>query len=352
MKIIHITTSLNSGGLENIMVDIANEQNRLGHQVAIIVVNKGVEPTISSRIDKNIQIFFIGRKPGSWRIVPIIKLWLIFRKLSNYDIIHAHGIYLGKVLRCLTKTKIILTIHGVNKDIKPLRYYNKLFAISGAVRTDIENRSDFKPLVVYNGIETKSIKTKQQLFEDGNFKIIQVSRLVHEIKGQDILLRAIKHCIENEGFNSPRITLDFVGDGQSRGILERLTKELGISHRVRFLGNKSRNWVYENLCCYDLFVQPSRYEGFGITVAEAMAAKVPVIVANRDGPAEILDFGKYGWLFENENICDLALKIEEVKILSQNDELSDLLESAYKHCIKNYDIQITVKNYIKQYNIV
>jgi glycosyltransferase involved in cell wall biosynthesis len=349
MKICHINTSLNNGGLENMMVDIANEQCRLGHKVAIIVVNKGVESSIADRIDKKVKIYFIGRTPGSRSVIPLIKLWVLFRRLSSFDIIHAHGIYLGKLIRKLTRIKTCLTIHDVGKDINPLKHYHKLFAISAAVKSDIEKRSNFAPVVVYNGIRTSSVKTKKQPGDDSVFKIIQVSRLEHEKKGQDVLLRALKVCIEKKDVNDPMITLDLAGDGKSMDYLKNLTHELGLSDRVTFLGNKSREWVYENLCEYDLFVQPSRYEGFGLTVVEAMAAKVPVIAAHNDGPAEVLGSGKYGFLFKNGDAADLGKQIFRVSELFKKKEVETIVEEAYCHAKNNFDIQHTAINYIQEY---
>jgi len=320
--------------------------------VAIVVVNKGVEPSIADRIDKKVMTHFIGRTPGSRGIIPLIKLWLLFRRLSSFDVIHAHGHHLGKLLRYLTKKPVVLTIHSLNNNISPLKHYHKLFVISGAVKSDIEKRSNLKPVVVYNGIKTSSIKKRQQPKGDGVFKIIQVSRLEHEKKGQDVLLRALKLCIEKKDVNDPMITLDFAGDGKSMDYLKKLTSELGLYDHVKFLGNKTREWVYENLCEYDLFVQPSRYEGFGLTVAEAMAAKVPVIAASHDGPAEVLDFGRYGFLFKNEDHADLAKKIRELLKMKPNNELRELVESAYQHCVNNFDIGITAENYVKQYGVL
>lgn len=54
---------------------------------------------------------------------------------------------------------------------------------------------------------------------------------------------------------------------------------------------KNQEWIYHNLCNFDLFIQPSRFEGFGLTVAEAIAAKVTVLVSNIQGPMEIIDDG-------------------------------------------------------------
>ena len=57
-------------------------------------------------------------------------------------------------------------------------------------------------------------------------------------------------------------------------------------------GFKSREYVYENLCQYDLYVQPSIFEGFGLTLAEAIAAEVPVITSDLEGPVEVIAGGQ------------------------------------------------------------
>ena len=61
---------------------------------------------------------------------------------------------------------------------------------------------------------------------------------------------------------------------------------------------KPQPYIVEHMADYDLLVQPSRWEGFGLTVAEAMAAKVLVSVSEGQGPAEVTCGYFYGWIFD------------------------------------------------------
>lgn len=109
---------------------------------------------------------------------------------------------------------------------------------------------------------------------------------------------------------------------------------------------KNQEWIYHNLCNFDLFIQPSRFEGFGLTVAEAIAAKVTVLVSNIQGPMEIIDDGKYGIIFKSEDEEDCALKLKE--FMAQGKDKSQI-ESAYMHIVEKYDVSITIKKYLEVY---
>lgn len=102
------------------------------------------------------------------------------------------------------------------------------------------------------------------------FVVGTVSRL-ESIKGLETLLRAA---------DSLRVRLMIAGDGKERGALERLARELGASDRITFLG--SRRDIPELLGAWDAFALHSRSESFGMAVAEAMLAGLPV-VATRVG---------------------------------------------------------------------
>ena len=102
-----------------------------------------------------------------------------------------------------------------------------------------------------------------------------------------------------------------------------------------------------HLCDYDLFVQPSRYEGFGLTVAEAMAAKVPVLVSSGQGPEEVTRGDLYGWVFQNGEIVSLTESIEQ--IYSNYELCLEKVESARNYVCNSFDVRETANRYIKEY---
>ena len=104
--------------------------------------------------------------------------------------------------------------------------------------------------------------------------------------------------------------------------------------------------IFEHLCEYDLFVQPSINEGFGLTVAEAMAAKVPVLVSENQGPLEIIDNGKYGFSFKNGDSDDCANKIMDI-IERGFDET--MIEEGYKRVKTLFSIEQTASIYLQEY---
>jgi len=345
MKIAHINFGLSNGGLENMMVDIANLQAKAGHDVSIIIINDSIDQDISNRISSHVTTYFTKRKKGSKNLFALINLfWAIYR--NNYDIIHSHTVSVGFYLRFIRGPKKIITLHGLNKNTSQLKYYDRLISISEAVKDDVVERSGLLSEVILNGINTKKIKVKNNSYIDRSFKIVQVSRLLHEKKGQDLLLHAINEIIKQKKINA--LEVHFVGDGPSRSYLINLANQLSIQSSIKFLGNKPRQWVYDNLCNYDLFVQPSRFEGFGLTVAEAMAAKIPVVVADNDGPSEIINKGEYGWMFKSESVKDLTEKIIQVYNYSEND-LNELTERAYNHCVTSFDVNATSRQYLDHY---
>ncbi|SHE69562.1 Glycosyltransferase involved in cell wall bisynthesis [Mariniphaga anaerophila] len=343
MKITHIIYSLNTGGTETMLVDIANEQAKT-EDVSVIIVNKSINEYIAGKFHDGIKTYRIEREPGSRNPLKLVKFNLLLKEI-NPDVIHCHNHTLINLIKWPLKGVKYLTVHALNYPIVNFNKYDKLFAISESVKKDILSKGNYKVQVVYNGIHTELITQKKHFKPDAPFKIIQVSRLNHTQKGQHILIEALSLIKKN----NPKLqfTADFIGEGESLDYLKKLVDKNDLSQNIRFWGNQTRSFVYQNLHKYDLLVQPSLFEGFGLTVAEAMAAKVPVLVSNINGPMEIIGNGEYGAYFKSEKIDDCADKIERIIKKYEFQKITTL--KAYNYCFANFSIESTSEKYLNNY---
>ncbi|MFW9928434.1 MAG: glycosyltransferase, partial [Candidatus Thorarchaeota archaeon] len=193
MKIVHINYSLTAGGAETLLVDIVNEQSKT-QDVSMVIINQYYDKELFKGIDEKVKLFFLNRKPGSNNFFKLLKLWRI---LINFkpDVIHCHNHTLVRIM--VFRKKCVLTVHDVNIPVNNFKHYKKVFAISDSVKTDIEKRSKIKPVLVYNGIKIDEVKCKEDYTLD-TFKILQVSRLDHEKKGQHLLLNALKILVHEK----------------------------------------------------------------------------------------------------------------------------------------------------------
>lgn len=344
MRILHLLPGLMTGGQETMIINIANCQAKL-HNVMVMIINNDYDLKLLLGFDENVEVCLINRPRSSKNPYYLFKLNQKIIKWHPY-VVHLHYEKLIKYIIPLGY-KVVYTIHDTTINAFDLNRNHNVVAISKCVQEDVMKRTPLKPAIVYNGINIERIKEKKACKayqRDEPFNIVQVSRLAHHKKGQHILLQAIA-VLQNKGFAN--IMLDLIGDGDSLEYLEQLVADYEIKN-VRFLRNKSVQFINEHLKDYDLFVQPSLFEGFGLTVAEAMAAKVPVIVSENDGPLEIVNNGIYGLTFKNGSIEDCAIKIEEI-INTSVDILQERVDTAWDYVNNNFNVKTTADNYIKFY---
>ncbi|CCE24384.1 putative glycosyl transferase [Methylotuvimicrobium alcaliphilum 20Z] len=155
--------------------------------------------------------------------------------------------------------------------------------------------------VAYNGIRTELFQPKHQADADKKLRLLNVGRLV-PIKGQDLLLHALKKVCD-QGHS---VHLRIIGEGPERETLESLIQRLGLQNYVELLGAQPQETVCEYLNKTDVFVMPSRSEGFAVACLEAMAMELPVIASNVTGFPEAITDYKTGILVGLENIDQLA----------------------------------------------
>jgi glycosyltransferase involved in cell wall biosynthesis len=134
--------------------------------------------------------------------------------------------------------------------------------------------------------------------------------------------------------------------------LETLTNELEMEQNVCFLGSKERSWIYEHLCEFDLLIQPSLYEGFGLTLIEGIAAGLPVLASKIGGPAEIIREIPSGFLFNAGEVDDCVSAVKKIIDLTVQDKMQDLCFAAHQFVIQKFSISQTASNYLRSYKMV
>ena len=360
MKVAHIFWSLTYGGIETMLVNIANAQAADGAEVHVVVINDLYKEELIRAFDDGVTVHLLHRKYRSKGIGFIFRLNRLLMKIKP-DAIHLHGsriytfLWRKRLSRVASATLHALPTGSVRRGglagrVFPFLfssgnvYYidkvKQVFAISEAVKDELWKNYGVTSTVVYNGILTGIFRVREDRDPKDALRIVMVSRLEHDNKGQDLLIEAAKKL-------NGSVHVDFIGDGSSRDFLENMVKELQVETTVSLLGSKTQKYIADHLADYDLFVQPSRWEGFGLTVAEAMAARVPVLVSSGQGPAEVTCGDKYGWVFENGNVDDLTNKIKY--IYNHYDEAMEKANNALNYVRDIYDVSVTARIYLDLY---
>lgn len=146
------------------------------------------------------------------------------------------------------------------------------------------------------------------------YRLLFAGRLVY-FKGADILLQAMKR-LQDEGLP---VLLDLVGDGPEREKLEALIVEHGLRN-VTLHGWLGLQALAERYTNAHIFVHPSRKEGFGKVLVEAMSYGLPIVGADVGVSRELVQKNQVGLLFQNENAVDLA---DQIKKMINSDDLID-----------------------------
>lgn len=344
MKVVHIIFNIQLGGAETMLVDIISNQLKLGYDVSLIVINSGYNKSLLAKIDAKIKIVYIMRPESSKNPWYIFKLNYKLAKLSP-DVVHVHNDKIMAMVLKRKRTKYVITIHDTRINLKYFKRVDEVCSISKAVKDDIYNRYGIHASLVYNGIEIEKVLVNNRKLDCNEFKILQIGRLVHQKKGQDILIRAVSLLSTRL---SCKLKIDFIGEGPSLQYLQQMVASFNLTGCVNFRGAQNRQYIYEHIKDYDLLVQPSIYEGFGLTVVEGMAAKIPVLVTKNEGPLEIIDGGKYGEYFDINDVEGCASKLLSImQSYSTYKHIADV--DAYKFICENFDIANTVKGYDKLY---
>jgi glycosyltransferase involved in cell wall biosynthesis len=346
MKITHCLFTMETGGSQILAVELLNELCAV-HEVSLIIINNKYNERLLDQLDKRVSVYYINRKEGSKNPFPVIKLnWLLTR--LKPDVVHCHEPKFAKMI-ALNRLKILYTIHDIGIPVAGYELYDKLVAISNAVCKDVMAKINFPVNTVYNGVSIKRYRQRCQyeLAPGEVIKLVQVSRLFHEKKGQHILLQALHRIVYEYRFTG--VSLDFIGSGNSIEYLTALVATLKLQDHVRFIGEKDRDWLFTRLCEYNILVQPSLYEGFGLTILEGFAAGLPVLASNIDGPAEIISKMPGGFLFNSGDTDSCSGELYKIIKLYTGNGMGSKMEQTISIVNQQYSIESCAREYLMEY---
>lgn len=191
------------------------------------------------------------------------------------------------------------------------RKYEKIFVVSNEARNvfcGIFPEFAGKTEVFYNIIDQETIRQLAEsaaTYNDGfpGKRILTVGRISEE-KGQRAAIRAMKLVIEKH----PEVRWYFVGEGKDMTFCQSLVCQEGLDNDIVFLGLQKNPYGYMRDC--DLYVQPSRHEGYCITLAEALCFNKPVVATDFSGALEQLEGKTDAWIADSSP-GSLAEKIDD-----------------------------------------
>jgi len=230
------------------------------------------------------------------------------------------------------------------KNYSGLTNSNFIISLSQYTKNKIlENNKNLKiSILVINPIvdieRFKILDTKTKVFSQYNLPfnkkiILTICRLAksEKYKGYDKVIQALPKILEQV----KDAVYVLIGDGDDLVDVKKLIEELNLKEKVYLLGAIKNEFIPQILNTADVFIMPSKGEGFGIVFIEALACGVPVIAGNKDASKEALLNGELGILVDPDNIDEIAEAI--IKVLKGE---------APKHLYdKNYLRQKAIENF-------
>ena len=333
-KILFVTQSLGRGGMERVLVSIANALVKAGLDVTILCY----DPNDALRCELDERVKYIYKPRKEFRVMPHIphirryydvrkwkwehrssakKLYKYYVGKEKYDV--EIGFWRGPSIKIVSgstnkSSKKLAWVHTDLRLCNPqslLMWFNSLeecreaySKMDNVVCVSAEAAEGFKEKIglsenvtyIYNMIPADEVIERSAEpceLEKRKFTIVTVGRLIPD-KCQDRIIKAAKK-LTDEGFD---FDVWIVGGGGIEDELKTLTESLGMTNI--FLTGSQAN-PYSFMKNADLFVLSSRREGFAIVIPEAMACGLPVVSTACTGPVEILEDGKYGLIVENSD---------------------------------------------------
>jgi len=323
MKIAHLTTHMNVGGIPVYIQMLTRAHHAMGLKQIVISTGGTLEESMRAldipTFHFDLRTKFEFHPKLFWAIPGIIRIL----KQEKVDLIHSHTRVtqvLAAIIEKLTGIKHISTCHGfyqprLGRKIFPA-WGHRVIAISSLVKNDllkthsiaeasirqITNGIDVGRFVKASAPELRAAARVEWGLSPDHFAICMIARLIIE-KGPEDFVQAI--ALLNSKY--PNLRGFIVGDGPDAERVWEKIKNLGLTNCIRLTGNVAN--VERILAACDAFIHPVRVpEGFGLSIAEAMATGVPVIVNDQWALKEVFhnNNNNMGELIPSKNPSKIA----------------------------------------------
>ena len=332
-KILFVLPWLKLGGLERVQVNIANALAERGYDVTVMALEP--ENDLQSELSDKVHYVYKPYKPhpimrripyirnkfyddGMWETrAPAKKLYKYYVGNERYDV--EIGFFRGLSIKIISGStnKNSVKLAWVHNDFRKATGYKNNFKDMQAVKSAYgkfdkvvcvsrEAKEGFKEVIgdtgnlitVYNVLPIEQIiaqseKEPEVQIPKSKFNIVLVGRLLDSAKGQVRLINAVSR-LYNEEYE---LSLTLVGGGPDEQKIKDEIKSNSAENYIFMAGSQVNPYPY--IKNSDLLVCASYFEGYNLTVAEALILGVPVLSTNCTGPNEILDNGNYGMIVEN-----------------------------------------------------
>jgi glycosyltransferase involved in cell wall biosynthesis/2-polyprenyl-3-methyl-5-hydroxy-6-metoxy-1,4-benzoquinol methylase len=328
LRIAFLSANMKTGGAERVVATLASSLAMRGHAVDLVLMD--AQGSLLAEVAPQVRIIDLGTKRASRSVFAIARYLRAARPsvlVSGIEHVNAAAV-LARILS-RTPVRVAVTVHGYGETSETYgdsakqkalglltrylyRAADAVIAVSAGVADDVARRRRLPRetvRVIYNPVRTSHVRRLAAApadcawLDSGEPVIVFAGRLAAEKCCEDLieafaLLRAKRPA---------RLLL--LGDGPQRNELERTVRRHGIGDAVSFAGFVGNPYPY--LARAAVVVLPSRSEGFGNAVAEALTLGVPVVaMSGSGGPEEILDYGRFGRLVPPGDIPALAAALE------------------------------------------
>ena len=370
IKIVHVVTTLGTGGMENGIVNLCNRHNRDNFELTVCCLKSVGEMT--KRLRDDVTVKCINFSEGKPTFAPI-KMARYFKR-HQPDIVHTHGLaggsYVGIVGAKLAGVPVIINGQHGSFFLRPHQVMlqkvlaaicDETLSVSEPLKDRVVQNLGISPekiRVIPNGVDTdifsgkydcpylrEELKRKFGIIIDDDSVVIGCIGSLKPEKNQLMLLKALREIKHEKA--GKQIKAIFVGDGVDLPDLVRFVKDNGLERDVGFLGN--RNDIPQLLSAINILISTSisRHEGMSNVILEAMSSNLPVIATRSIGTSELIRDGLTGFLIDQDDVAELA---DRIALLSGDLKLRKAMASNAHNAVKDkYSITKMVSDYEKVY---